>query len=200
MTSKAVEFNVFFGSTLSLLTVLLCPTLHAQTDDSVPNVMEEIEGPYPDAPAVSVVPRGEELAFFPCQQCHAAIETNPEIRDLRVHTMEFDHGEGRIWCLNCHDSENRDYLTTLLGDQVSLEHAHLVCGGCHGGVERDWYFGAHGKRVGNWQGERLLYGCSHCHDPHDPAIQPRAPSPPPPVRKGLERPVSINEPAGNGSD
>ena len=196
INSKAVASIVLLGNSLALLTLALGSTLCAQTISPAPSDTELMQGPYPDAPAIAVMPRQQELAFFPCQQCHATLQANPEVRDVRIHRTEFNHGEGRIWCLQCHDSQQRNYLTTLLGQRVSFEQAHLVCGGCHGRVERDWYFGAHGKRVGNWQGERVVYGCSHCHDPHDPAIKPRAPSPPPAVRKGLDRPGSPNEATG----
>ncbi len=142
---------------------------------------------YPNSPPVSVVSRKADLCFYPCDQCHAAMEPNPDIRELNVmHVAELQHGRGRIWCLSCHDLENRNYLRTLLDEPVDFDQAHLVCGGCHSNRHKDWVFGAHGKRVANWQGERKLYDCAHCHDPHSPSIQPRAPKPPPPVRVGLE--------------
>ena len=64
---------------------------------------------------------------------------------------------------------------------------------------------AHGKRADSWQGERTVYGCTHCHDPHNPALAPRAPQPPPPVRIGLDRPEPHREPrqpawAGGGGE
>lgn len=142
---------------------------------------------YPGAPIVTVVPRKSELFFYPCEQCHAAMEPNPQIRTLNVmHDAEIDHGRGRIWCLSCHDLDNRDNLVTLLREPVDFDESHLVCGGCHASRHRDWAFGAHGKRVANWQGERVQYNCTHCHNPHSPAIEPRAPSAAPPVRAGLE--------------
>ena len=141
---------------------------------------------YPGAPSVSVVPRKSELFFYPCEQCHAAMEPDPTIRTLdTMHDGEIEHGRGRIWCLSCHDLENRNYLKTLLNEPVDFDEAHLVCGGCHANRHKDWYFGAHGKRVANWQGERTLYNCTHCHNPHSPAIKARAPKPAPPVRAGL---------------
>ncbi len=144
---------------------------------------------YPDAPSLSVVPRQDELRFFPCEQCHKFLETDPQVRELTSpHTNELEHGEGRLWCMNCHEGDDRDYLVTLLGERVDYDDSHLVCGGCHANRHRDWYFGAHGKRADNWQGERLVYNCTHCHDPHEPALEPRAPEPPPPVRTGLQRP------------
>lgn len=142
---------------------------------------------YSDAPVFSVVSRKTELFFYPCDQCHAAMEPNPEIRSLSVmHDAEIEHGQGRIWCLSCHDLENRNNLVTLLAEPVDFDDSHLVCGGCHAKRHRDWAFGAHGKRVANWQGERTVYACTHCHNPHKPAIAPRAPAPAPTARTGLE--------------
>jgi hypothetical protein len=77
-------------------------------------------------------------------------------------------------------------LQTLRGDKVDFDDAYLVCGQCHFNRQKDWYFGAHGKRVADWRGPRTLYNCTHCHDPHTPAIAPRAPARPPPVRAGLK--------------
>ena len=158
------------------------------------NAQESAESPaplrfegYADAPQVSVVPRKDQLFFYPCDQCHAAMEPNAEIRQLNVmHEAEIEHGRGRIWCMSCHDFENRNYLTTLLNEAVDFDESHVVCGGCHSNRHRDWAFGVHGKRVANWQGERTVYNCTHCHNAHSPAIEARAPSPAPPVRAGLE--------------
>lgn len=113
---------------------------------------------------------------------------NPTPRKLVAapHPAALDHGRGRIWCLDCHQLKDRDHLHTLAGEPVDFDAAYLVCGQCHFNRQRDWYFGAHGKRVGNWRGERVIYSCTACHDPHSPSLKPRAPSPPPPVRAGLK--------------
>ena len=142
---------------------------------------------YANAPQVTVVPRKDELFFYPCDQCHADMEADPEIRKLDTpHHAEIQHGRGRIWCLSCHDLENRNNLVTLLDEPVDFDEAHVVCGGCHASQHKDWVFGAHGKRVASWRGERVQYNCTQCHDAHDPAIAPRAPEPPPRARAGLE--------------
>ena len=141
---------------------------------------------YPDAPAFSVVPRQDQLANYPCENCHGVMPPNPQPRRLySPHTAAIEHGSGRIWCLDCHDAENRNVLRTLAGATPSFDEAYLLCGQCHYQPQKDWFYGAHGKRAGNWQGDRELYNCTHCHNPHAPAVQPRAPEPPPPIRKGL---------------
>jgi len=142
---------------------------------------------YPNAPTFSVVPRKEDLFFYPCDQCHESMEPNPEIRQLdAMHDSTLEHGRGRIWCTSCHDLENENFLRTLLDEPVDIDEAYLICGGCHANRQKDWTFGAHGKRVANWQGDRTLYNCTHCHNPHSPAIRARAPKPAPPVRAGLK--------------
>lgn len=150
---------------------------------------------YENAPEVYVVPRKDELFFYPCDQCHADMEANPEIRELDTpHHAQIAHGRGRIWCLSCHDLENRNYLKTLLEEPVDFDAAHIVCGGCHASQHKDWAFGAHGKRVDTWQGQRTQYNCTHCHDAHEPAIAARAPEPAPRARAGLElKPGSLHQ-------
>ena len=174
--------------------MLLFSSLGVAQDDAVDVAIDaqslRFEG-YSGAPEIAVVPRKDELFFYPCTQCHAFLEPSNEIRDLDAapHSIDFEHGRGRIWCTSCHALENRDSLVTLLGEPVDFDAAHLVCGGCHANRHKDWYFGAHGKRIVNWQGERTVFNCTHCHDAHSPAIKPRAPKPSPPVRAGLERQI-----------
>jgi len=169
-----------------MLAALHAVTVFAQVQVEVPPG-SRFEG-YAGAPELSVLSRKDELFFYPCDQCHAAMEPNPEIRELAgaPHDAELNHGMGRIWCTSCHRLNDRNNLRTLLDEPVDFDQSHLVCGGCHSNRHRDWFFGAHGKRVGNWQGERVLNNCPACHNPHDPTIGPRKPKPPPPVRAGLE--------------
>lgn len=147
-----------------------------------------IFGAYPGAPAFSVVARKPQLVLYPCSQCHKVLPLNRQPRALVAapHVASLAHGGGRTWCLDCHVAEDRDWLRTVDGRRVDFDQSQLVCGQCHGARHRDWSFGGHGKRVANWQGERQIYACTHCHDPHAPALAPRAPSPPPPVRAGLQ--------------
>jgi len=142
----------------------------------------------PEELPFKIAPREGRLWHYPCLKCHADMKPNPQERKLVArHLDELDHGRDRIWCLDCHDAENRNVLRTVSGEQIDFDQAWIICGACHAKQQRDWYYGAHGKRVGNWQGERIIYNCTHCHDPHEPAIEARAPLPPPPVRAGLER-------------
>jgi uncharacterized CHY-type Zn-finger protein len=148
----------------------------------------EVFGGYAGAPPFEVVPREDKLSFYPCTQCHQHMTPNPVPRQLVAapHPAALRHGGGRMWCLDCHDKDNRAQLHTFDNRQASFNESYLVCGQCHATRQRDWYFGAHGKRLQSWQGDRILYSCTHCHDPHSPSIKPRKPAPPPPVRAGLE--------------
>jgi uncharacterized CHY-type Zn-finger protein len=143
---------------------------------------------YPGAPAFTVAPRKPHLALFPCTQCHGVLPLNTTPRKLvnAPHQASLQHGRGRFWCLDCHQGNDRDMLHTVGGTKVDFDQSYLVCGQCHSARQRDWYFGGHGKRVAGWKGEREIYACTYCHDPHNPSLQPRAPKPPPPLRAGLE--------------
>jgi hypothetical protein len=169
---------------------------------------------YAGAPPFKVVPRKDQLSIFPCSTCHATQVANPKPRKLETpHQAALPHGAGRMWCLDCHGQKDRDALHTIGAAKVDFDDSHLVCGQCHGNRHRDWYFGGHGKRVANWSGERELFNCTHCHDPHDPGIKPRAAGKPPPVRAGLqpmqrtphavvplwERPAHRSRDAGQGA-
>jgi hypothetical protein len=114
---------------------------------------------------------------------------NPQPRKLEAapHPAALQHGKGRLWCLNCHLIDDRDFLHTVRDQKVDFDESYLVCGQCHFNRQKDWYLGGHGKRVANWQGDRTIYSCTHCHDPHDPVTKPREPSKAPPVRAGLQR-------------
>jgi hypothetical protein len=168
------------------------PSTHRSLRDNAPVEMPAATAPsaftgYPGAPPFVVVPQKDKLTWFPCTNCHAALHPDPTPRKLlSPHPAALSHGDGRIWCLDCHQLNDRDHLHTLAGQAVDFDAAYLVCGQCHFNRQKDWYFGAHGKRVGNWRGRRLIYNCTHCHDPHSPNLKPRAPERPPPVRAGLK--------------
>jgi len=141
----------------------------------------------PGAPAYTVVPRQHQLTLYPCSQCHKVLPLNTTPRQLVAapHPAALKHGQGRMWCLDCHLGTDRDVLHGISGNRIGFNESSQLCAQCHSARQRDWVFGAHGKRVAGWSGERQLYACTHCHDPHNPALAPRAPSKPPPVRAGL---------------
>ena len=151
-------------------------------------------------PDFMVVPSVKDPAMFPCADCHAWAQSNLEPRPLQNPHDNFTlqhglHGHGEFWCFSCHHLEGDGGIQTLEGDKFGFDQAYLVCAQCHAEQARDWSFGAHGKRVANWQGERQLLNCTACHYQHNPTIKPRAPLPPPPVRRGLSRSHHKPEPA-----
>lgn len=141
----------------------------------------------PGAPPYTVVPRQHQLTLFPCSQCHKLMPVNATPRQLVAapHPAALRHGQGRMWCLDCHMATDRDALHGISGNRIGFNDSSQLCAQCHSARQRDWVFGAHGKRVADWRGNRTLYACTHCHDPHNPALAPRAASKPPPVRAGL---------------
>ena len=119
--------------------------------------------------------------IFPCSACHEDLETNPERRELEMmhEDIELQHDEEHRWCLDCHDTENRDRLRMANGELVSFEESYRLCGQCHGDKYRDWRAGVHGRRTGAWNGEKRYLLCVHCHDSHAPRFDPMPPLPPP---------------------
>ena len=103
------------------------------------------------------------------------------------------HGSASRWCLDCHAAENRDELHLASGEILPFTESHLLCGQCHGEKLRDWKVGVHGKRAGDWNGNKQYLLCAHCHDPHSPRFEPLKPLPPP-VRPEAIRPASGGAP------
>lgn len=133
----------------------------------------------------SLVSREEVLSegdYFPCDTCHdPSDEVDTTVRELVAEHdgIALDHGDGKMWCLDCHQTADRTKLKTLGADALSFDESHQVCATCHSSVFKDFERGIHGKRVGSWQGERQYLSCTACHNPHAPAIAPRKPLPPP---------------------
>jgi hypothetical protein len=120
--------------------------------------------------------------IFPCSDCHADQETNPEERvltDMHEDIRIINHAEDQRWCLDCHNPDDRDYLRLASGKLVSFEESYYLCGQCHGTIFRDWKAGIHGRRTGEWNGKKTYRLCVHCHDPHEPRFKPIEPLPPP---------------------
>jgi hypothetical protein len=155
---------------------------------------------YP-SPPFGVVPRKPAIALFPCTQCHALLPKNATPRRLvsAPHVADLPHGGGRMWCLDCHDLDDRSRLVSVRGDAIDFDQSHLLCGQCHGNRHRDWWYGGHGKRASDWNAARVVWNCTHCHDAHAPTLAPRVPAPPPPVRAGLVRPHA-SAPTNQGAD
>ena len=131
--------------------------------------------------AVAAPPFNEE-GIFPCSECHADQETNPERRILDMHediVESFHHDSENRWCLDCHDAISRDSLRLASGKLLDFKESYKLCGQCHGDKLRDWKVGVHGKRTGEWNGKKQYLLCVHCHNPHSPKFKKLKPKPPP---------------------
>ena len=117
--------------------------------------------------------------IFPCTQCHTTPGDKTR-RDLGFHDdIKFEHDAEHRWCLDCHSNENRDVLHLSNGDPVPFTESYRLCGQCHGDKYRDWRVGVHGKRVGQWNGQKTYFLCVNCHNPHSPRFKPLKPEPRP---------------------
>lgn len=86
----------------------------------------------------------------------------------------------------CHDAENRDMLHSASGELIDFSESYKLCGQCHGPKLRDWKAGIHGRRTGQWNGEKQYLLCAHCHDPHSPKFQKMKPEPAP-IKPGKKK-------------
>ena len=117
---------------------------------------------------------------YPCSFCHADLKTNPKRHVVEDHDeIVLKHDPDR-WCLDCHDAKNRDVLHLASGEPVPFEQSYRLCGQCHGEKYRDWRAGVHGRRTGEWNGQKGYLLCVHCHSPHQPHFKPMVPRPAPP--------------------
>jgi hypothetical protein len=76
------------------------------------------------------------------------------------------HGLAEVACHNCHDINHSNYLRSSHWVEASFENSSGVCSRCHADRYRDWRSGAHGKRIGFWDGAIVQYQCVDCHNPH----------------------------------
>ena len=103
--------------------------------------------------------------IFPCTDCHANLPPNPVKRVLTewhedISAM-FNHDSENRWCLDCHDLNNRDSLRLASGKLLDFKESYKLCGQCHGEKYRDWKVGVHGKRTGEWNGQKRIFAlCS----------------------------------------
>jgi hypothetical protein len=127
--------------------------------------------------------------IFPCSDCHEDQEVNSKRRvleDMHEEIQIINHNEEDRWCLDCHNPDDRDVLRLASGRLVSFEESYYLCGQCHGTIFRDWKAGIHGRRTGEWNGEKTYRLCVHCHNPHQPRFKPITPQPPPVKPKNIK--------------
>lgn len=133
---------------------------------------------------IEVSPPPFSEGIYPCSDCHADMEPDPNPRELDEHNnIILNHGPKTRWCLDCHDLNNRDVLHLASGKKVDFKESYLLCGQCHGPKLRDWKKGIHGRRTGFWNGEKKYLLCASCHNPHSPHFKPLKPLPKPKKHK-----------------
>jgi hypothetical protein len=171
---------------VSLMVSFLSLSSHAISSDvpKAPQNHETIKTPQNyETPKYFVPPPPFSEDIFPCSECHADMDVNPERRMLEDEHVEisemFNHASDQRWCLDCHNPDDRDKLRLANGDLVPFEESYNLCGQCHGTIFRDWKAGIHGKRTGEWNGRKQYRLCVHCHNPHSPKFKPLKPLPPP---------------------
>jgi hypothetical protein len=151
------------------------PAAELQPTYNVKNQVPENTYPVPRPPFSSDL-------IFPCSQCHVHMQPPNAKRRVLVeyHTdIVLHHAESQRWCTDCHNLVNRDKLRLVSGELIDFTESYRLCGQCHGDKYRDWKVGVHGKRIGNWNGDKQYLLCVHCHNPHDPKFKPLKPMPPP---------------------
>lgn len=136
--------------------------------------------------------RTPDLSQYPCTSCHMGARlmlSAQRVPDAHQNIQPVHPAESGATCGTCHAAENVELLAFRSGERITMDHAYRVCAQCHSTQVTEWAGGAHGKRLDGWQGRRVVMGCAACHDPHQPALQPRTPFRAPQIpRKGRHQP------------
>ncbi|MCP4749496.1 MAG: hypothetical protein GY866_01255 [Proteobacteria bacterium] len=157
---------------------------------TAPIAVGKTEVQAPTGPKVLVVSTYQDRGFFTetrkdkmeryqCSSCHDNTEVRRANAKEVVHgIIRLDHGaeDDEKACATCHNSDSRDYLVSDANNAIDFNHSYQLCGQCHFRQEKDWVGGAHGKRVANWDGKRLIKNCTSCHNPHSPKFAKRWPA------------------------
>jgi hypothetical protein len=140
--------------------------------------------------------------YLPCGgECHEPNDprTNVTVRELEEDHDEMEFSHGNLWCLNCHDKENRDSLRLSDGSPVAFEDSWRLCTQCHAEKLPDWRAGVHGKRTGHWRGPKEYRTCVVCHDAHDPPFKSITPEPVPRRPEEIIQRAALGPEAPEGS-
>ena len=122
-----------------------------------------------------------------CHLCHAywvpiprsEQTSNPRFAHANI---QLNHGSNDR-CYNCHHIADRNKYVANDGSPLMVRNVEQMCARCHGLIYNDWQAGTHGKWLGKWdvteKGDRETFGCTYCHDPHDPFFKYDVIAPPP---------------------
>lgn len=130
------------------------------------------------APVLLAAPEPDEN-YYPCSDCHEDEPTDRTVRELEYEHEDIELDHGNLWCLHCHEADDRDVLHLADDRTAPFEESWRLCTQCHGQKLADWRAGVHGKRVGHWWGPKQYRTCVTCHRPHSPVFEPIVPKPSP---------------------
>lgn len=122
--------------------------------------------------------RARPLGQYPCTSCHLGrkvVMAEKRIADAHQNVQPVHPKQTGALCSTCHAAGNVELLALETGERVTLDESYRLCAECHFAQVDAWADGAHGKRLDGWQGRRVVMACPDCHDPHQPAVQPRIP-------------------------
>jgi len=126
-----------------------------------------------------VLARKKLIERYRCSSCHNDKPVAARNGEALTHgSIAITHGQNgnNLSCIDCHHRDDRDSLEDKKGQKIDFDHSYLLCGQCHFRQKRDWLGGAHGKRVAYWTGERVVFNCTTCHNPHAPRFAKRFPA------------------------
>lgn len=173
------EYTICILFSLLVLEFTGCNRGASDNQELYPVTQEQQDGEMDESQLIPVETATSD--YFPCNDCHSELVPNPQRRELvEMHDdIIFDHDSENRWCLACHNTNDRDSLRLAGGTLLGFNESYKLCGQCHGPKYRDWKLGIHGKRTGEWNGEKQYRLCVSCHDPHSPKIKSLKPLPPP---------------------
>ena len=122
--------------------------------------------------------RTRPLGQYPCTSCHLGrkiVMVEKRVGDAHQNVQPRHPEQTGALCSTCHAADNVEMLVLESGKHATLDESYRLCAQCHISQVDDWSHGAHGKRLDGWQGRRVVMACPDCHDPHNPAVQPRIP-------------------------
>jgi hypothetical protein len=122
--------------------------------------------------------RARSLEQYPCTSCHLGrqvVMTAKRIADAHKDIRPVHPEQTGVLCSTCHAADDVEQLTLESGERAALDEGYRLCAQCHFPQAEAWAHGTHGKRLDGWQGRRVVMACADCHDPHQPALQPRIP-------------------------
>ncbi len=126
-----------------------------------------------------VLARKKAIQRYKCSNCHNDKPVLVNQGAILTHgNVVINHGQedNTLSCIDCHHPKDRDFLEDKKGRKIDFDHSYQLCGQCHFRQKRDWIGGAHGKRVSTWTGDRVVYNCATCHNPHSPRFEKRFPA------------------------